>query len=100
MLLFTSTMPPFDKLSREKLNKWEAKAEMWENKPLLNGQRHLDPVEPASANQGIMGENEVKETPRKGRIRNERARDSLQKISRTNLDDLEVGSPPKKRTRM
>lgn len=97
--LFISAMSPFDYNAEDKPKKWKAKAEIQEKCLLLQVQRHFSPTENSSSSRGILGENDLKYSPRKRSLQNKRDKSSVQKVEIINLDDLEVASPPQKRSR-
>lgn len=96
---FVSTMHPFYYDARERRKKREAKAEMCERRLLLKIERHFSPGKNSSFNKGALGENALKESPRRRSLRNKIDKTFVQVVEVLNLCDLKVASPLYKRTR-
>lgn len=75
MSLFMSTMHPFNFKTRDKAEKGETKAEIWEKQLLMKADRHFSPVETAFAKQGALGNSVLPETSLKKSPPDRRNRD-------------------------
>lgn len=65
----------------------------------LKIERHFSPAEIYSSNQGVVGENALRDTPRKRRLHNTTDSRFVQDLKIIKLNDLEVAFLPKKRFR-
>lgn len=69
---------------------------MREMRLLLKVKCHFSAKESSSSNEGVLGENSLKSTPRKRSLRNKRHGGSVQEVEIISVGYLEISSPSRK----